>query len=135
MSTLNSIMPYQDSWLIIMSTSKAMTQHGTQWLSHTNNYVRPWLITTNSSSHQSNYSSILFITAHRQLFKNTVQKDNNSRTVQGSLLFSTVSLLTWFQFKLTRSSNNSRSIVGRSNQYKIQSLPPTYTHLIPCCIL
>jgi len=24
-----------------MSTSKVMTQHGTQWLSQTNNYARP----------------------------------------------------------------------------------------------
>jgi len=46
-----------------MSTSKAMTQHDTQWLSQTNNYARLWLITTNTSSHQNNYSSILFTTA------------------------------------------------------------------------
>jgi len=38
----------------------------------------------------SNYSSILFT------------KDNNSRTVQGPLLFSTVPLLTWLQSKFNR---------------------------------
>jgi len=57
-----------------MSTSKAMTQHGTQWLSQTINYARLWLITTNSSSHQSNYSSILFTTA----YLNTV-RDSSSK--------------------------------------------------------
>jgi len=60
-----------------MSTSKAMAQHSTQWLSQTNNYARPWLITTNSSSHQNNYSSILFMTA----YLNIVQ-DNSSAIIQ-----------------------------------------------------
>jgi len=33
-------------------------QHDTQWLNQTSNYDGPWLITTNSSRRQSNYSSI-----------------------------------------------------------------------------
>jgi len=87
-------MPYQDSWLIIMSTSKAMTQHCMQWLSHTSNYARPWLITTNSSSHQNNYLNILFTTAHlntvrdsssKQLFKHAVY-DSLSKHCSGQLI-------------------------------------------------
>jgi len=99
-----------------ISTRQGMThhhqkqvQHDTQWLNKTNNYARPWLITTNKQFKTSeqlfkhivhdisskrcsgqlsyNYSRILF------------KKDNNSRTVQGSLLFSTVPLLTWLQSK------------------------------------
>jgi len=121
-----------------MSTSKAMTQHSTQWLSQTINYARLWLITTNSSSHQSNYSRMLSKHCSGQIIYNYSRilftKDNNSRIVQGSLLFSTVSLLTWFQSKFNTKQQQFK-IVGRSYQHKIQSLPSTCLHLIPCCIL
>ena len=66
----------------------------------------------------------------RVLFK----KDNNSRIVQGSLLFSTVLLLTWLQSKINTKQQYFK-IVGRSYQHKIQCLSSTCILLIPCCIL
>jgi len=75
-----------------ISTRHAMThhhqkqvQHGTQWLNQTNNHARPWLITTNSSGRQNNYSGILFTTAHLHTVRDSssaiIQEYCSTRTI------------------------------------------------------
>ena len=131
----------------LFKLSRLMTHHhqkkfqnDTQWFNQISNYDGSWLITTNSSRCQNNYSSILFTIdtvrdsssqiSQRILFN----KDNNSRTVQGPLLCSTIPLLTWLQSKFNTKQQQFK-IVGDNYQHKIQSLPSTCILLIRSCIL
>ena len=115
-------------------------QNNMQWLNRISNYDGPWLITTNRSRCQNNYSSILFtINIVRDSSSQISQEYCSTRTIiqeQSKVhYYSTLSHF-WHDSNpsSTRGNNNSR-LSASSYQHKTQSLSSICLLLIPCCIL